>query len=287
MKFRLSLLLLILPMLCYRQDFLNNPDYIYGVGIAKTEAAADSLAMLSMARAIYTDVTNETSMRVHSDGVKSNRSYDNNVSLKTRIRIVGSKKLVNRIKRKEYEVYRYFNKKEYIDQHLSVYEYKRMEADKLMFAESHIKNYRSDNPHNVNLVLGSLYTAYEAVNDTLLNLLYPKSVVLRETLKSEIKTVYDRAKSIRIWDGGQHGIMAKDNNNNPLPGFEYQNDKGEWVSPTVFKTMDEKQEVTRDDTKKRWAHVEGIVNNTAYHILYEELVDGKYMKIPVPDLFYF
>ena len=79
--------------------------------------------------------------------------------------------------------------------------------------------------------------------------------------------------------------MAYESNHYPLPGFEYKK-PNEWVAPTVFKTIDA-QEVTRDDTKKRWAHVEGIVNNTAYHILYEELVDGKYMKIPVPDLFYF
>ncbi len=285
MKFRFLLLALFLSVFCYGQDFANRPDYITGYGVAKTEAAADSLAMISLARAIYTDVISETTSKYYDDGKKKRQSYFNNVSLSTRIRIIGAEKQVNRLKRGMYEVYRYFNKQEYINARIMICMEKMCEAERLMAAEDSVKNYRSNNPHNVNLVLGSLYTAYVSVNDSLLNFLYPKSVNLKETLKTEIKTVYERAKSIQIWDGKEHGTMAYERNHYPLPGFEYRK-SNEWVAPTVFKTI-ETQEVTRDDTKKRWAHVEGIVNNTAYHILYEELVDGKYMKIPVPDLFYF
>ena len=278
MKLKLSLLILFLPVLCYGQEFLDYPDdYLVGHSIAKTEAAADSLALISLAREFYTDVVSETSSKFYDDGRSRKQTYSNNVELKTRIRIAGAKKYVNRIRRGEYEVYRYFNKKEYVEERIYSYTHYLNEAER----------YRnSDYPHRTNLVLGSMYNAYVSLNDTLLSLLYPKSVNLKETLKREIKTTYDLAEHVYLWNSDSHGKMIKEQNNRPLLGFEYMSKTGEWVVPIVFKEI-ERQEVTRDDKKKRWACVDNLGSSREYHVLYEELEMGRYVKIVVPEEFYF
>jgi len=190
--------------------------------------------------------------------------------------IRGAKKIVKTLDDGTYKVYQYLNKRTYVDDRINAYNKFVGEVEKYK---------ETDSPHKINLVLGSMYNAYASVNDTLLNFLYPKSINFKETLERDIRTVYDRAKSIRIWDGKEHGVMAYEMNHHPLPGFEYKNQLGNWVSPVVFKTADT-QEVTNDDTKKRWACIDDIVGKT-YHILYEEIQNGKYIKIQVPDFFYF
>ena len=255
---------------------LNSPDIVYGVAVSDDEHFAEELARVSLSNEIGARVTNEKRLKTSERNGQVSEDYFEDIKVSSSMLIRGAKKIIKRLDDGRYKVYQYINKKAYVSERIDAY-------NKFV---GEVKEYaKTEGPHKVNLILGSMYNAYASVNDTLLNFLYPKSINFKETLERDIKVLYDRAKTVRIWDGGQHGVMAYEMNHHPLPGFEYQNSNGEWVSPIVFKTADT-QEVTNDDSKKRWACIDGIVGKT-YHILYEELVDGKYMKIPVPDLFYF
>lgn len=140
---------------------------------------------------------------------------------------------------------------------------------------------KSGHPHAVNLVLGSLYTAYVLTDD--------------QELKARIKEdiINEPKKSLIIlsarWDGGTD-FLVREENSLPLPGFEYSTTYGTWETPTKF--MDYDQNPSTNFYNKDWAFTEDIPMNSykkilgTYRFVFEKMVDGNPVRIDVPEDFY-
>lgn len=278
MKKALSLFATLFVWLCcHAQVFLNNPDYIYGIGVAETESAADSTAMLSLSRAIYTDVTNYSHHEYEESGGKFTETYRNSVSLDTRIRISGAKKWLDVLANGKYRVYYYINTREYIDSRVAKYN------EWLGIADSY-RNHKE--PHAVNYALGSLFCAYIIMDDELLNAIYPESKSNMRNVFEEIQRINRHNEFIlskRTDERRPNWARIRNEKNYPLPGFEYVNLEGKWVSPAYF--LDEDLNSCSDRGSIRWADID--TRGRLYRLTYEIKVDGRDVKLDVPDRFYY
>ena len=160
-----------------------------------------------------------------------------------------------------------------------------VEEDAVSDFEKYIKEadyYRkSGHPHAVNLVLGSLYTAYVLTDDH----------ELKARIKEDI--INEPKKSLIIlsarWDGG-NDFLVREENSLPLPGFEYSTTYGTWETPTKF--MDYDQNPSTNFYNKDWAFTKDIPMNSykkilgTYRFVFEKMVDGNPVRIDVPEDFY-
>ena len=276
-KGALSLILLAVSLACGAQGFLDNPDYIYGVGLSADEYSADSLAMLSLSRAIYTDVVNESTYDMEEEGTKYTEKFSKKVSLKTAIRINGARKLVETTPDGQYEVYYYVNKAEYIERHLGEYAARLNDV-------SRYEN--SDSPHAVNYTLGALYMAYEAVDDLMLNILCKESISCKAYVVSEIRRILDYPGYILSArkSFSDNWKEIRDENENPLPGFEYVNENGEWATPKFFYNGDRERCKSSDPSEYKWAFID--LSGTTYRLTFEREVGGRSERIIIPERFY-
>lgn len=268
------LLLNIASIVCSAQAFIDNPDYIYGVGVSENEYSADSLAMLSLSRAIYTDVVNESTYNVSEFDDKFSEKFTKSVSLNSSIRVDCAKKYVER-QFDEYSVYYYINKTDYTEKHLNAYSKYINEASEYE---------HSKDPHSINLTLGSLYLAYEEVNNPLLNIFCKESNAYREFAVSEIKRVYDCSGlilSIRK-TFSDRWVEVREENKKSLPGFEYRDVNGRWKTPSFFYDED-KNDYTGDRAKYKWALIDSF--DRVYRFTYEKIVGLTLVKINVPEEF--
>lgn len=282
MKLRLSILLLFLSVISYGQEFFDrdDPDFVYGVGVAESESAADSLAMSSLAMAIYTDVMSETNYRFSNHNGRKNQSYANTVNLKSHVHIKGSKKIVNRLKRGKYEVYEYINKREYVNSRIEVY------TECLNKAIAYEK---STEPHSINYALGMYYTAYCAVNDEVLNVFYPQSVEYRNSALNSIKRIQDDSEYIisqrQIDYRDETRFYVRDENARTLPGIECLSVDGKWDSPVRY--MDGKWVRCESlDPEVKWAVTVSRKKVPRYRFTFEKPTTDGSVILPVPDSFY-
>ena len=264
---------------CIAQEFIGNPDYIYGVGYSKKESVADTAALVSLARAISVRVENESVREVEETGRRFSERRFKRTNLSTSIKVDGAKKYVEK-RGKEYVVYYYINKQEYIDDHILTLGTGIANAD---YYES------SDDPHAINYILGELYTAYTAVDDALLNALYEKSISYKEYLLSEIRRQYENS-CIRLSarkTKSYNWYEVTEENRKPLPGFEYRDMDGRWVSPSIFYDSD-RVRCEGNPSEYKWALVrmDAGGDNGNYRLTFEREVDGRNVRVFVPDEFY-
>lgn len=282
MKLRLSILLLFLSVLSYGQEFFDreDPDIIYGVGVAESEAAADSLAMSSLAMAIYADVMSETTYRFADDNGRKNQSYTNTVNLKSHVRIKGSKKIVNRLKRGKYEVYEYINKREYVNSRIEVYTECLNKA---------IEYEKSAEPHSINYALGMYYTAYCAVNDEVLSILYPQAIEEKKSALQSIKRIQTYSGYIisqrQVESRDETKFYVRDENAKTLPGIECLSIDGKWDSPVRY--MDgEWVQCESLDPEVKWALTVSRKRVPCYRLTFEKPATEGSVTLPVPESFY-
>jgi hypothetical protein len=277
MKRLLIILALFLPVWANAQAFLDNPDFAYGVGISKNEYSADSVAMLALSDAIYKEVSNESNYTIEENNGVISESYTKSVSLSSSIRIAGAKKLVSVLPDGKYKVYYYINKKEYIGSHLGRYvEYMRE------FSEYE----KSDDPHSVNYMLGSLYMAYSEVDDPTLNILSKESAIYKADAASKIEKIY---KDCDIYLSARKAnspgwFMVREENSKSLPGFKCVGNDGKWGSPIAFYDYEQMPCGTDKDTYK-W----GLINivGRKYRLTYEREIGDSAVEISVPEKFHY
>ena len=261
----------------YGQIFLVSSDYIYGSAEHREEHKADSLALISFARCLHVDIENVSKHHTLEENGRISESYSNTSNISTSISIDGLKKYVERDGR-NYVIYYYLNKKEYIDSRIKEYE------DNFTAGAAYSK---SDVLHAKNLALGHFYLANTAVSSDTFKALYPRADILESASFERIREVYKRWDyflSIRNvskespsghWD-------VRDENSKTLPGFEYRNDCGEWVQPSVF--YDAECNVTHIPSEYKWATIH--THKPVYRFLFEVKTDMGVTKVPVPEKFY-
>lgn len=277
---KLLCLCLFLPAVLCGQEFFA-PSYVYGVGMDWDECRADSLALFSFARSVGVRIVSNSEYRFEEAG----NVYENNFKRES---IIDSRLYVDGLKKKvEYDggvftVYYYINKDEYIQTRMSAYE------KYLKMAREQQKN---NNPHKFNLFIGYMYKAYCELNSELLNMLYPVSRERKESLYEEIRRSYMR---LACKDGnmGEYYLakrkysdgllLIRDENLSVLPDFEYYSFNGTWDAPHSYLNQ-------RNEPCNRENAIITFVDNTnaVYRFVYEEILGGEIVKIPVPEEFYF
>jgi hypothetical protein len=293
----------------YAQDFTPSDSYLYGVGISFSEESADSVAMLSLSRSIYTRVTSESERTVSEVDGKYSDSFVKRTGLSSSIGISGAKKDVSVNGDGQYVVYRYIDKEAYIAEHIDAY-------SKYMYEGSEYEGtalFDDDLKHRKNLVLGSYYKAYEALVDTtgILNILYGKEKIdfFKKKALERIETIYYNGWE-RIYVDHSDGRSSASGYRIVYPysgqfvteylyGFEYL-DNGVWKKPVAF--------YEKEDTNRNFGHKDdsiGDKNYTSaiiayspkvdaygkygfleYRWLFEEKVGNMYVRLNVPEWMY-
>lgn len=289
------------------QNFTPSDSYLYGVGISPDEESADSVAMLSLSRSIYTKVTNESKRTVSEENGSYSSSFTKTTGLNSSLGISGAKKDVSINGDGQYVVYRYINKGEYIKDRLRRYA-EHMKAGE----ELSKKQYMDSTKHKLNLALGHFYRAYEAVSDTtgLFSLLYGfdnakslSSVSLKrieETYYCQWEDVcanpsdgLDNSNGFREVYAYSGMFSAK-----YLYAFEYF-DGAKWSKPVQFYNDRNSFCTTYDDSIGDESFSKAVVKFIPkfdergkicileYRWLFEEKIDGIYCKINVPEWLYY
>ena len=276
------LLLCLAGNACPAQVFIDNPEYIYGVGIAKDESAADTVALASLARAIQVKVINESTYEVSENSRGISRTSRRRTTLTTNLKIEGAQKYVEPARGGKVKVYYYINKFDYVNERIARYERYMHEADTFE---------TSKEPHAINYYLGAIYQAYLEVDDELLNALYGVSRTYRTYAMTRIESAYRHCGYIlSVRDNGERQMMVRDENSRPLPDFEYLSTSGRWTSPRFF--LDDIQRPCDDPQKVMWALIEDMPKvktpgTRMYRIPYEIKTPNGAVKIDVPESFYF
>lgn len=286
----LPLIFIWLSLPCFSQDFLHSDDYIYGMGRGDTVFAADSSAMLSLSMSLRTGVVNTSSHMIEKEGGKITSVFKKNVSLDSSIDLPDTRNYVTRAG-DEYIVYRYLNKKEYIDSHISQYLSYMAMADSVR--GSNVK-------HEKNLLLGCYYLAYKAIDTPIMDL-YTDTESNKIDIARRAREVYHSGDYGFLmfvgkkWNGyevSMGGQVDRFGDTEPIEliGFEYVND-GKWLNPVGLSVKRNFDVGMSDDPNTNVRYRRGLVETDSphvfYRILYEKYEDGRYVKIQVPDEWYF
>ena len=305
------IVLLALCLSAYSQGFVPSDAYLYGVGMSHSEESADSVAMLSLSRSIYTKVTSESERIVSEVDGKYSDSFVKRTGLSSSIGITGAKKDVSVGADGQYVVYRYIDKEAYIADRIGRY------SDNMNKGY----DYEESNPmskdslkHRKNLALGSYYKAYEALVDTtgILNLLYGKEKVdfFKGKALERIENLYYNGWERIHVDNADHRKSSSGFRvvypysgqfiTEYLYAFEYY-DNGEWKRPVAYYEKGDStySRASKDDTIGETDYTRAIIAYTPktnergwfelieYRWLFEEKVDGMYVKLNVPEWMYY
>lgn len=266
------------------QEYLSSPDYVYGCASSRIEETASTNALVSFSNAVGVSVSSKISHTLVEHNGKVCEDYVKDVGINSSLYVEGIKKDI-KYNNGVYTVYYYINKSEYISSRIGLYK------KNVSIAEEYEKNKYT--PHVYNLMIGYMYLAYSAVDDSLLNTLYPQSVSLKKDLYQKIRSTY-LTLAVRNGNAGKYWISKHqssasnkliiiDENRRILPGFEYYDFNGQWTQPIEF--MDENGDC--NNNKKTALRTLVDKTNNKFRFTYEMIVDGEFCKIDVPDEFYF
>ena len=286
----ISIIFALVPVFCFSQDFLHSVDYVYGMGRGDSVFAADSAAMLSLSMSLRTHVVNETSHTIRETNKGITSVFEKNVSLDSSIDLSDSQNYVLR-DNDGYIVYRYFNKRKYIDTHMSQYLFFMQKANEIK--GTNVK-------HEKNLLLGCYYLAYLALDTPIMDLYgniedNKKDIIkmARETYCcNDYGTLAFIAKKWNGYEVSMAGQIDRFGDTEPieLVGFEYFNEF-EWANPKCLSSKCNFDENLSNDPNTNVKYRRGVVEvkhpQVFYHILYEKYDGGRYIKIEVPDKWYF
>lgn len=247
------------------QVFLNSPAYVYGSAVSQDETRADSLALVSLARAVNVRISAGPDGKIRMD---SPGGFDMN----------GIRRYSRR-KGRNCEVYYYINKQEYIEDQLK--EYNECISTAEFYKES-------ATVHAKNLALGYYYLAWKAASSGVMQSLYPDAEHLATNALELIRDTYNHmgyflsARNVGATTPSKI-ILVRDENAKVLPGFEYKDFNGRWVTPTQF--CDHDAEPCTDIGEAKWAYVDNT--DKEFRFRFEILVGGELVKIDVPEEFYY
>lgn len=186
------------------QEFIDNNDYVYAEGYGNTIEEADKHALSLLANNIKVNVKSFSEYYVKANGYDMQKSYSEKIITFTDIIIKDSQVEVIKLSNDYYHVYRYINKKEYVNNRLN-------KIKKIL--DVHKKYGRTGN-----LILGEYYYAYCIYDDDLMELFYPQSITLKKELKNK---AINLQKSVYVEETSKLYFNVE-NDSFPLYGIDYQ-----------------------------------------------------------------
>ena len=188
----------------YSQSFLNDDNYAYGEGISNTIEDADKKALKDLAISLKAQIKASSIYRITDNNGEIKDFYTESINISSNLIIKDSYKYIDTVYN-GYKVYRYINKKEYVESRLSIY--------------NNIINTKVNYNNSLNLVLGEYFYAYKILDDDLMALFYHKTNDLKNNLKAKIINLQ---KDINIEETTSLYFNIK-KEDIPLYGKDYQN----------------------------------------------------------------
>lgn len=260
---------------CLAQPFLNNSDFVYGEGRARTLEEADKLAFADLVNNIYINIEiNSTTVLGDYNG-RINRQYQENIDTNNGITIKGSVRYIDDSYVGDgYRVYRYFNKTEYIS--------KIKEKAKLYVKLADDNYYSSFMSGTMNNTIGYYYLAYQCLDDKLIRLIDGENDVFRaqiiakaKKLISEIVMEIETVDSYAFYLSIYHKNHLMHNID-----FEYW-DGVKWSDNYIKNNRGEVYKIPHT------AYLSCNTNELRYRVVYQTTdEENNKIKLYVPDSFY-
>lgn len=245
---------------------VNNRNCVYGCGEGSSREEADELAMQAFLQAL----------KVHCEAEVPVEAGDINIYVS---RVAGSKK---RNADAKYVVYRYVDKKEYIDNHL-------LECGEYM----HLADTYEFEGRGINLKLGAYYYAYQAIDTKLMDVLYEDNALQKKIIKKKMQDVYSRVIGINRY-GDESRVCVWAMGDPPLYSFEYKLD-GKWKKPTI---LSEKLTNVLNNSNTFYGKYEKVRKYVSCYIprmerrdppmriMFDKIVGDEIVQIDVPEEWY-
>ena len=293
---RRSVITIIMGIVCifaYPHDFITNPDYVYAVGEGKTQDEAERAAFMSLSSKLKIEVKNEVKHSLSLNDNEISENYSSVSGLYSGMTFGEEiETAVEKVKNKHYRVYKYINKREYVERQHDLSKYYFNKADSL---EHHGNKFVK---HAQNLILGYYYKAYEALDTDLMNAfedndsekqrILNRDSVIYQTTKYGLPTLVRGSGSNYYVE--MAGVV---HNSEPigLCGFEYYFRDG-WKTPQnlfvhSYDSYPADSHDVFDSTLYHKCIIRGDNNKIQYRILYEYEENGNYYRINVGDRWYF
>jgi hypothetical protein len=287
-KILLLVIMLGATVICHSQVFLNNSEYIYGVG------ETDDEALISLSKSVQVSISSEQTYSVSERRGKIKEEYDKISSVSSSINLVS----VSNCEVINGHYYRYINKVKYVLDRNEEYFVNIQEIERLLSNTTRIRE-----KHEINLILGYYYSAYCAMNDPLaIAFLGHTALDKANYAKTMAETLYRSRKygflstywkepsgySIDVCSGYDIPDTAQPAD---LFGFEYLNN-GKWENAFIYYdsillSEGNKSYDDSDETRNKICIVRSSTPVMRYRILYECKEEGRLMKISVPEDWYF
>lgn len=185
------LIFIIYPInLIYSQEFLTNSDYIYAEGRGRTLEEADKAALLALCNSIKSEIKTHIRYQVSSSDDIIRQRYTEDIQINSLVTIKDCGQYVEDFGITNFKVFRYINKKEYVESRL-------LKVNTLI--NESIKTF----PYNVdiNLKLGAYYYAYKILDDDLMdafnyNNYEMKSLIKKNAIKLQKNIQFEEIPSV-------------------------------------------------------------------------------------------
>lgn len=159
----------------YSQEFLHSNDYIYGEGRGRSIEEADRAALATLANTLLFTVKASANNNASDQNRNGSRYIEQETEPNISLALANSKLYIDDKSsgRRNYRVYRYFNKKEYI-------ETRKKLVDELLNGHDTLRNVA-----DINLKLGKHYRAYQILDDDLMSFLDPNNEETKKYIKEK------------------------------------------------------------------------------------------------------
>ncbi len=288
------IIFLLIPTVAFGQEFLYNPDFIYGEGRGATLEEADKKAFEGLVTSLSVDVRVNTSLGLNDHNGDLNRLYDANINTQSSISLRGTRQYIDESYTDGYRVFRYFNATEYVQ---------TRKERALAYLELAKENYYgSAHKGTINLTLGYYYLAYCELNDDVLSFLDSDNQVEKARIINHIKNVI-KSFNIKFRPASFYEFDWSDiNAKTTRPSFDPDNlhvsvyyrgelmhyfdfeywDGAKWSDDYVWNSIGMIAEI------KCTTNVPRNIRDLKYRIVFQTVdEEGNKINLPVPEEFYF
>lgn len=290
MKRLLLFILIFCNVCCYSQDFLGNSDYIYAVGVAKSQVEAENAALVSLAKKIGVKVSDFSYYSVTETNGKVSENYKKDIKSETSNYFTDEVETYVEAGRKNITVYKYVNVKEYVAKRQKIYNSCMSAIDSIYKRCTSIK-------HSKNLILGQYYLAYQALDTPLMDAYAKNNVQIKKKVFEKAQEAYRKESSfgfltlLKKTDPRGYFVVMSGAITEGVHGIEYMHN-GQWTLPYYFyySTSSMSPDGTNDafsSEKTSRCLLVSDNNKILARYLYEIKKDGQLYRLEVPENWYF
>ena len=290
MKRLISFILILCNIYCYSQEFLGNSDYIYAVGVAKTQTEAENAAYLSLSNKTGIAVTNTARYSISEQNGKISENFEKNIGTDASMVFGDEVQTYIEVGKKKYTVYKYINIKQYVAKQQAIY-------NKYLASADSISRRCRDIKHSKNLILGLHYLAYKAIDTPLMDVYADRNIEVKNKLRSKTEEIYKKEGPFgfimlleKTDPRGYFAIMSGERTKS-VHGIEYFRN-GKWELPFYFyfnaSTLSD--DGTSDAFSSKKAKRCLLISDSSkilVRYLYEIEKDGQLYRLDVPENWYF